>query len=123
MTRESKPLDATVPHGDKRVAAARLEVTVVREAGAPSARVVVLDGDRLQIGSHPKNDLVLEDPEVSRFHCLLERGASSWRVSDAGSLNGTLLGGISVRDADLPSHVNLELGSSAVRIRELPADA
>ncbi len=101
----------------------RLEVTVVREAGEPASRVVLLDGERFQIGSHEKNDLMLADPSVSRFHCVIERGTTSWRVTDAGSLNGTKLGGISIRDADLPPETNLELGGSAIQIRELPAEA
>lgn len=120
---DSPPIDgATMPTGQKRVPASRLEVTVVREAGEGASRVVLLDGERFQIGSHEKNDLVLTDPSVSRFHCVLERGESSWRVQDSGSLNGTRVGGISIRDADLPPETNLELGGSAIQIREVPTE-
>jgi DNA-binding NtrC family response regulator len=113
--------DATVPSGRKRAPAFRLEITVIREGGKPASRVVALDGDRFHIGSHPKNDLVLTDSQVSRFHCVIERGESAWRVIDSGSLNGTLLGGITVRDADLPVLAEVTLGDSVIQIREIAA--
>ncbi|MBX3232985.1 MAG: sigma 54-dependent Fis family transcriptional regulator [Labilithrix sp.] len=94
---------------------------MLREGGQSTSRLVVLDGERLSVGSHPKNDLVLADPMVSRFHCVLERGDSAWKIVDSGSLNGTRLGGISVRDADLPAEAQIELGDSSFQIRELPA--
>ena len=121
MTEPPTTPDATIPSGRKRVSSPRVEVTVVREAGKPTSRVVILDGDRFHIGSHPKNDLVLADPQVSRFHCVIERGEGAWRVVDSGSLNGTKLGGMSMRDADLPTHAEVELGDSTIQIRELPA--
>ncbi|MBN9166881.1 MAG: AAA family ATPase [Myxococcales bacterium 68-20] len=121
MIQTPKNPDATVPSGRKRVPAPRLEVTVTREAGAETSRVVTLDGDRFHIGSHPKNNLVLTDPQVSRFHCVIERGESAWRVIDSGSLNGTLIGGFSIRDADLPALAEIELGGSAIQIREIQA--
>lgn len=117
----SKQPNATIPSGERRVPATRLEVTVVKEGGEKASRVVMLDGERFQIGSHPKNHLVLDDSAVSRFHCVIERGELSWRVTDAGSLNGTRLGGICVRDADLPPQTNLDIGNSTIQIREVPA--
>ncbi len=113
--------DATAPTHRKRISAPRVEVVVEREAGVESLRVMVLDGERFLLGSHKKNDLVLDDPRVSRFHCCIERTESAWRVMDSGSLNGTYLGGLSVRDADLPASCSLQIGDSVVRMRELPA--
>ncbi len=110
----------TVPRDAQSVAAPRLDLTVESEAGVPSQRKVVLDGDLFRIGSHPSNDLVLNDPEVSRFHCRLTRTDHSWTLSDSSSLNGTQLQGVRVRDADLPSPTCvLDLGGSRVRIAEL----
>jgi len=102
------------------VAIPRLELVVEREAGQQSQRSVVLDGDLFRLGSYPSNDLVLSDPLVSRFHCRLARGNSGWTMSDNGSLNGTRLDGVRVRDADLPlPDCHIELGDSVVRVREL----
>src|SRR5262245_28745605 len=45
--------------------------------------------DRCSIGSHPSNDLVIEDPTVSRFHCEIRITADEARVRDLDSRNGT----------------------------------
>ena len=92
----------TVRQLARAVAIPRLELAVERESGKASDRSVVLEGDELRLGSHPSNDLVINDPKVSRFHCRLSRGGSGWSLADNGSLNGTLLDGLRVRDADLP---------------------
>ncbi len=98
----------------------RLEVNVEREGGVPSSRNLILDGDVLRIGSHPSNELVLDDEMVSRLHCQIRTHPRGWRVVDTGSLNGTKVGGISVRDADLTlPECRLELGRSVLVVRAL----
>jgi DNA-binding NtrC family response regulator len=102
------------------VAIPRIELTVEREAGRDLSRSQVLEGDVLRIGSHPSNELVLDDRAVSRFHCQLARGEQGWVVSDSGSMNGTLINGVRVRDADLPRPAcRIELGGSVLRVQEL----
>ena len=114
----------TVRQLSSAVAIPRLELIVERESGTPGRRVVELEGDALRLGSHPSNDLVLQDPLVSRFHCQLHRSETGWSLSDSGSLNGTGIDGIRVRDADLPGPIcHLELGQSVVRVRELRTEA
>ncbi|MCA9596217.1 MAG: sigma 54-dependent Fis family transcriptional regulator [Myxococcales bacterium] len=114
----------TVRQLARAVAIPRLELAVERESGKASDRSVVLEGDELRLGSHPSNDLVINDPKVSRFHCRLSRGGSGWSLADNGSLNGTLLDGLRVRDADLPRPTcRLALGDSMVRVRELGSEA
>jgi transcriptional regulator with GAF, ATPase, and Fis domain len=97
----------------------RLEVVVEREAGQASRRTVHLEGDLFRIGSHPANELVIDDPRVSRFHCLVARETHGWKLLDAGSTNGTRLCGVGVRDAnlDLPES-RIELGDSTLVVRE-----
>ncbi|WP_437572373.1 sigma 54-interacting transcriptional regulator [Sorangium sp. So ce542] len=116
---------ATEPRMKAEVLAVpRLELCVEREAGKPASRTMVLDGDFIRIGSHPSNDLVLADRAVSRFHCILERVKATFRLTDVGSLNGTYLGGVRVRDADaLLPECRIELGESVVRIRDAAAVA
>ncbi|WP_437716412.1 sigma 54-interacting transcriptional regulator [Sorangium sp. So ce448] len=106
------------------LAVPRIELCVEREAGKPANRAMVLDGDFIRIGSHQSNDLVLADRAVSRFHCILERVKSTFRLTDVGSLNGTTIAGVRVRDADaiLPE-CRIELGESVVRIRDADAVA
>jgi pSer/pThr/pTyr-binding forkhead associated (FHA) protein len=59
--------------------------------------------DEMTIGRDRANAIVVEDPLVSRVHCIVHRIRSSWYIEDAGSTNGTwinekrLLQGKSVR--------------------------
>ncbi len=102
----------------------RLELCVEREAGKPTDRTVVLEGELLRMGSHSSNELVIDDPMVSRFHCQLSRGGGGWRLLDSGSLNGTRVAGLRVRDVDLAlPECRIEVGESIVRVRELKAMA
>jgi DNA-binding NtrC family response regulator len=100
--------------------AARLELTVEKENGVIAAKRVVLDGDHFRIGSHPSNELVVDDLSVSRFHCRIVHERGTWRITDSGSLNGTRVQGVRVFEAELPAKECLiELGDSTVRLKEL----
>jgi DNA-binding NtrC family response regulator len=94
----------------------RLSLTVDREAGKAVTRTLLFGGDFCRVGTHSSNDLVLQDSAVSRFHCRLVREEGAWRVRDWGSLNGTRLEGVRIRDADLPAEATLSLGDSVVRV-------
>ena len=98
----------------------RLQLAVEKEAGRAAARTVVLEGDVIRIGSHESNDVVLDDPLVSRFHCSITRGETSWSISDSGSMNGTSVNGVRVRDADLPLPTcSVGLGRSVVTVSDV----
>jgi len=99
------------------VAVPRLALAIERQGGMPVQRTVVHDGDLCKIGSHASNDIVLRDPMVSRFHCRLVREEGTWRLRDSGSMNGTRLDGVRVRDADLADGGVLQIGDSMVRVR------
>jgi len=99
------------------VAVPRVSLSVEREGGMPVQRMIVHDGDLCKIGSHASNDIVLRDPMVSRFHCRLVREDGVWRLRDSGSMNGTKLDGVRVRDADVLEGGVLAIGDSVVRIQ------
>jgi len=82
-------------------------------------RNLVHQGEVCRIGTHSSNHVVLRDPTVSRFHCKLTRSGSIWRVQDCGSLNGTTLDGVRVRDAELALEGTLALGDSRLHVRAL----
>jgi DNA-binding NtrC family response regulator len=101
------------------IATPLLTLVVEVEAGASVARTIVHEGDICRIGTHPSNDVTLEDPSVSRFHCRIVPDPLGWRVEDTGSTNGTLLQGLRVHGAVLPEaeEAVLVLGNSTLRIR------
>src|SRR5678816_77533 len=72
-------------------------------------------GERCAIGSHPSNDLVVDDPTVSRFHCELQLDGRGARVRDLDSLNGTVLDGVPVVEGWLRQDSSLRLGHTALR--------
>jgi two-component system response regulator GlrR len=73
--------------------------------------------DRCSIGSHASNDLVIDEPTVSRFHCELVIDGRGARVRDLDSRNGTILDGTTVVEAFLRGGSLLRLGRSVVRFQ------
>jgi DNA-binding NtrC family response regulator len=111
--------EAKSPRLIRSALASELDLVVEREGGKGCQKVISHTGETMRIGSHPSNELVIEDPSVSRFHCRLSRDSRGWRVHDLGSLNGTRLQGVRVFEAELPaSECILELGDSTIRVRE-----
>ena len=56
-------------------------------------RALVLDGERLTVGSATDNDVVIDDSSVSRVHALLHQLNGRWFIEDCGSRNGTAVNG------------------------------
>jgi predicted component of type VI protein secretion system len=52
-----------------------------------------LKGSRVAIGRSDSNQIVLDDPKVSRLHAAVERYPSGWSIRDLGSANGTIVNG------------------------------
>ena len=97
----------------------RLEVRVEVVAGKASSAVIAIEQDIFRIGSNDANDLILDDPTVSRFHCRIRRDGVGWRVSDSGSRNGTRLGTVNILEAHLEGETVITLGESRLRIRPI----
>jgi transcriptional regulator with GAF, ATPase, and Fis domain len=74
--------------------------------------------DVVRIGSHPSNEIVIDDRTVSRFHCRLSRESGErWKLTDLGSKNGTRLNGVRVLVAELERAATLTLGDSTLDVR------
>ena len=63
------------------------------EAAAELVTITFDTQNQLQIGRDPGNDVVLESPQVSRFHALAERVGQRFRIRDLQSSNGTFVNG------------------------------
>ena len=68
-----------------------------RASAIVSAQTVRFTGSRMTIGRDTSNDVVLTDPNVSRFHAEVVAGDGSVEVVDLGSRNGTRLDGESIQ--------------------------
>jgi Inner membrane component of T3SS, cytoplasmic domain len=56
-------------------------------------RALLLEGDRLIVGSAADNDVVVVDTSVSRIHAVLHQLNGRWFIEDCGSRNGTAVNG------------------------------
>ncbi|HET9990002.1 MAG TPA: sigma-54-dependent Fis family transcriptional regulator, partial [Kofleriaceae bacterium] len=104
----------TRPTGKPGRAIRRFRVEVTAGPGAGSTWEA--PAERCAIGSHPANDLVIDDGTVSRFHCELAIAGGAVRVRDLGSRNHTIASGISIADATVDGGTVLALGNSEVTI-------
>lgn len=55
--------------------------------------IVRLGTGAVSVGRHPSNRIVLDDPNISRFHAEIASGPSGVEVRDLGSRNGTRVNG------------------------------
>ena len=69
-----------------------------------------LDRPRLSIGRDPDSDIFLNDITVSRTHAILELDQGVVTVTDAGSLNGVYVDGVTVDRAVLRNGDQLQIG-------------
>ena len=65
---------------------------VVRRGPQPN-QTFELNKDIITLGRDITNDIVLNDPEASRHHLRLTRGADGYNIEDLGSTNGTFING------------------------------
>jgi DNA-binding NtrC family response regulator len=70
----------------------------------------------LSIGQTAENDVVIDDPCVSRRHCLIERDAAGLMVRDLGSKNGTYVNEVRVPSAPLRAGGVLTVGRTRLRV-------
>jgi two-component system response regulator GlrR len=106
---------------EKLTSLARLApvVQVVHLTGVEGPAVGVQarsSGERLSIGSDASNDLVVDDPAASRFHCEVVVGPRGAWLRDLGSRNGTVLDGVPIIEAGLREGSLIQLGRSTLRL-------
>ena len=91
----------------------RFRLSVV--AGPATGKAAVSTSERFSIGSHPSNDLVIDDAAVSRFHCEVTLDARGAWLVDLDSKNGTTVDGVAVVKGMLRDGSNVQLGRSTCR--------
>ncbi len=69
-----------------------------------------IEKDEFLIGRSPESDVLLDDITVSRKHAIFRKDADSYRLTDAGSLNGSYLNGNIVEEAVLSNGDRIQIG-------------
>ncbi|MEL6431001.1 MAG: FHA domain-containing protein [Planctomycetota bacterium] len=86
-------------------------------SGALLGRVFEFEGEAV-VGRVPAADVTLDDGSVSRRHARIhEESDGVWHVEDAGSSNGTFVGGERVESAPLEDGEVFRLGAVELRFR------
>jgi ABC transport system ATP-binding/permease protein len=81
-----------------------------REVPITGTQIVHFDSRRLTIGRDPTNDVVLADPNVSRFHAEVVAKDGAIELMDLGSRNGTRLDGELVQRALVTAGAEIGIG-------------
>ncbi len=100
---------------------------IVRRGPQPN-QTYDLNKDIITLGRDITNDIVINDPEVSRHHMRLTRGAGGFTLEDLGSTNGTFVNGQRLTGAKpLNNGDMIGLGETVTlgyeMVRERPAGA
>jgi len=92
---------------------------LVIENGKDSGRQISIPANGARLGRSSRNDIVIEDPVLSRYHCRLffkpEEGL--W-VCDLGSANDTLVNGSPVQEARLRPGDRIAVGDTILKVLE-----
>ena len=113
--------DANLPHlepppaDDGLSLPTDVQVVLTVTSGPDAGREETLGRARVIIGRKGA-DFALNDPEISRHHCMLEFRGNSVNLKDLDSTNGTFLEGERVRAAVLQDGAEFRVGSSTVRL-------
>ena len=75
------------------------------------------------LGRALDNNIVLEDPDVSRHHCVLKRQGDSYRIEDLQSHNGTYLNSKRIDRAALTDNDLLQIGHHLLSYRTAESSA
>jgi hypothetical protein len=89
---------------------ARLYTYLVISRASRPEQVIVWDTLQIRIGRHFEQDIVLENPEVSREHTLLRRDGEEYIAEDLKTANGTFVNGEAIRSKVLAPNDRIQIG-------------
>jgi predicted component of type VI protein secretion system len=77
---------------------------LVMSQGPQPGQTFMLDREWLTIGRDPSNDIVINDPQVSRQHARITRQGQMVVIEDLGSTNGTFANGVRLTGSHVMSN-------------------
>ena len=96
---------------ESAIPAIRLMSRLLIQRGASGTEEVLLKPGANRLGRNEQNDLPINDPSVSSFHCEINFEHDTLVVKDLGSTNGTFINSVPITQAILEPGQTLKLGS------------
>src|SRR5260370_27126136 len=101
---------------------------LVARDGPLKSSVFSLDEGELSVGRNPSNRLSINDPSLSRQHCVIAPRNGGFEIRDLDSRNGTFVNGVPVHERVLVEGDEVRIGNSLflflmVETKVAPADA
>jgi DNA-binding NtrC family response regulator len=84
---------------------------IIVVAGPHKGQEFVTTKDRFTIGASHKNDLIVDDPSVSRTHSEIQLIPEGYLIRDLNSTNGTVVQGVKISEAFLNEGADIQLGA------------
>ena len=86
---------------------------LVSVSGSLTGTVRTVDGGLLSLGRDPSNHVVMDDPAVSRKHCLItEISSGVFEIADLDSHNGTFVNEVEIKRTALKPEDQIRVGRS-----------
>jgi hypothetical protein len=89
---------------------------LVRTRGGPPVQFD-LGGALISIGRADDNDVIVDDPQVSRHHCQLKLRHRAYSLADLGSRNGSMVNGQPVDEIALGPGDVIEIGDTEIEFQ------
>jgi pSer/pThr/pTyr-binding forkhead associated (FHA) protein len=70
----------------------------------------LLDSQSVKIGRDLNNEICFDDITVSRSHALIEKSEAGYTIKDLGSLNGTYLNAVAIKNSSLVAGDEIQIG-------------
>ncbi|MCG8407102.1 MAG: FHA domain-containing protein [Phycisphaerales bacterium] len=86
---------------------AKFELLIVEN---DDEQVYRINGSQVTIGRNADNDIVIQEPKASRYHCALECRAGRFILKDLDSRNGTWVDGRKVIEIELANNTEFRIG-------------
>jgi FHA domain-containing protein len=89
---------------------------LVRTDGAPPVQFDI-GGALISVGRASDNDVIVDDPQVSRHHCQLKLQHGAYSFADLGSRNGSWVNGQSASEVALGPGDLIRIGSTEIEFQ------
>jgi transcriptional regulator with GAF, ATPase, and Fis domain len=94
----------------------RTALRLVAVTGPSKGAEARFDGRPLRIGKSAANQLCVDDPTVSRFHCVIEQTPRGLLLRDLGSTNGTQVGGCFIDRIYISAGIEIKVGGTTLQL-------